>query len=55
MDRTQFTVPQCVYSTAVHILPLLAVLNQDIIIACTVHLYIYTPKVRTGFKEPRCL
>jgi len=43
MGRTHFTVPQCVYSTAVYILPLLAVLTQEVLSACTVHLYIYSP------------
>jgi len=53
MDRTAFTVPQCLYSTAIPLLPLWAVRPVQSLSACTVQLYIYYPY--RPCKEPQCL
>ena len=43
MDRTACTEPQCLYSTAIPLLPLWAVRSVQSLSACTVQLYIYSP------------
>ena len=43
MDRTACTEPQCLYSTAITLLPLWAVRPVQSLSACTVHLYLYSP------------
>ena len=43
MDRTACTEPQCLYSTAVPLLPLWAVRLVQSLSACTVELYLYSP------------
>ena len=43
MDRTACTEPQCLYSTAIPLLPLWAVLPVQSLSACTVQLYLYPP------------
>ena len=42
MDRTACTEPQCLYSTAIPLLPLWAVRPVQILSACTVQLYLYS-------------
>jgi len=55
MDRTACTEPQCLYSIAIHLLPLWAVRTLESLSACTVQLYLYSPMDRTTCTEPRCL
>jgi len=43
MDRTACTEPQCLYSTAIPLLPLWAVPSVQSLSACTVQLYLYSP------------
>jgi len=43
MDRTACTEPQCLYSTAILLLPLWAVRPVQSLSGCTVHLYLYSP------------
>jgi hypothetical protein len=43
MDRTACTEPQCLYSTAIPLLPLWAVRPLQSLSACTVQLYLYSP------------
>jgi len=43
MGRTVCTEPQCLYSRAVPLLPLLAVRPVQNLSACTVQLYLYSP------------
>jgi len=43
MGRTNCTEPQCLYSTAIHLLPLWAVRPVQNLSACTVQLYLYSP------------
>jgi len=43
MGRTACTDPQCLYSTAIPLLPLWAVRPVPSLSACTVHLYLYSP------------
>ena len=55
MGRTACTEPQCLYSTAIPLLPLLAVRPVQSLSACTVQLYLYSPIGRTACTEPQCL
>ena len=43
MDRTASTEPQCLYSTAIPVLPLWTVRPVQSLSACTVQLYLYSP------------
>jgi len=43
MGRTACTEPQCLYSRAIPLLPLWAVQPVQILSACTVQLYLYSP------------
>jgi len=43
MDRTACTEPQCMYSRAIPLLTLWTVQPVQILSACTVHLYLYSP------------
>src|SRR5215472_14032807 len=43
MGRTVCTEPQCLYSTAIPLLPLWAVRSVQSLSACTVQLYLYSP------------
>jgi len=43
MGRTACTEPQCLYSTAIPLLPLRTVLPVQSLSACTVQLYLYSP------------
>jgi len=43
MGRTACTEPQCLYSTAIPLLPLWAVGTVQSLSACTVELYLYSP------------
>ena len=43
MGRTACTEPQCLYSTAISLLPLWAVQTVQSLSACTVQLYLYSP------------
>ena len=43
MDRTACTEPQCLYSTAIPLLPLWAVRPVQSLSACTVQVYLYSP------------
>ena len=43
MDRTAFTEPQCLYSTAIPLLPLWTVRPVQSLSACTAQLYLYSP------------
>ena len=43
MGRTACTEPQCLYSTAIPLLPLWAVRPVQSLSACTVELYLYSP------------
>jgi len=43
IGRTACTEPQCLYSTAIPLLPLLAVRPVHSLSACTVELYLYSP------------
>jgi len=44
MSRTACTEPQCVYITAIPLLPLWAVRPVESLSACTVELYLYSPQ-----------
>ena len=44
MGRTACTEPQCLYSTAISLLPLWAVRPLQNLSACTVQLYLYSPQ-----------
>jgi len=55
MDRTACTEPQCLYSTAIPLLPLWSVRPVQSLSACTVELYLYNPMGRTASTEPKCL
>jgi len=43
MGRTTSTEPQCLYSTAITLLPLCAVQPVQSLSSCTVELYLYSP------------
>ena len=43
MGRTSCTEPQCLYSTAIPLLPLWAVRPVQSLSACTIQLYLYSP------------
>ena len=43
MGRTACTEPQCLYSTAIPLIPLWAELPVQSLSACTVQLYLYSP------------
>jgi len=43
IGRTACTEPQCLYSTAIPLLPLLTVLPVQSLSACTVEVYLYSP------------
>ena len=43
IGRTACTEPQCLYSTAIPVLPLLAVQTVQSLSACPVQLYLYSP------------
>ena len=43
MGRTACTEPQCLYSTAIPLLPLWTVQTVQSLSACTVQLYLYSP------------
>ena len=55
MDRTEYTQPQCLYSTAIPLLPLWTVRPVQSLSACTVQIYLYSPMDRTACTEPQCL
>jgi len=55
MGRTDCTEPQCLYSTAIPVLPLWAVPPVQSLSACTVQLYLYSPYGPYGHTEPQCL
>ena len=55
IGRTACTEPQCLYSTAIPLLPLWAVRPVQSLSACTVQLYLYSPMDRTACTEPQCL
>jgi hypothetical protein len=55
MGRTACTEPQCLYSRAIPLLPLWAVLPVQSLSACTVQVYLYSPIGRTACTEPQCL
>ena len=55
MGRTVCTEPQCLYSTAITLLPIWAVRPVQSLSACTVQLYLYSPMGRTVCTEPQCL
>jgi len=55
MGRTACTEPQCLYSTAITLLPLWAIQPVQSLCACTVQLYLYSPMGRTACTEPQCL
>ena len=44
MDRAVCTEPQCLYSTAIPLLPLWTVRSVQNLSACTVQLYLYSPQ-----------
>ena len=44
MVRTACTEPQCLYSTAIPLLPLWSILPVQSLSACTVQLYLYSPQ-----------
>ena len=44
MGHTACTEPQCLYSTAIPLLPLWAVQPVQTLSACTVQLYLYSPQ-----------
>ena len=48
MGRTAFRVPQCLYNTAITLLPLWAVRPVKSLSACTVQLYLYSPSTLNG-------
>jgi len=55
IGRTACTEPQCQYSIARPLLPLLAVRTVQSLSACTVQLYLYSPMGHTACTEPQCL
>jgi len=55
MGRTACTEPQCLYGTAIPLLPLWAVRPVQILSACTVELHLYTPMGLTACTEAQCL
>ena len=55
MGRTTFTEPQCLYSTAISLLPLWTVWPVQNLRACSVQPYLYPPMGRKAFREPQCL
>jgi len=52
MGRTACTEPQCLYSTAIPLFPLWAVLPVQSLSACTVQLYLYSPYGPYGLYRP---
>ena len=48
MGRTACTEPQCLYSTAIPLLPLWAVRPVQSLSACTIQLYLYSPYAPYG-------
>ena len=52
MGRTVCTEPQCLYSTAIPLLPLWAVRSVQSLSACTVQLYLYSPYGPYGLYRP---
>jgi len=55
MGRTACTEPQCLYSTAILLLPLWAVLPVQSHSARTVQQYLDSPMGRTACTVPQCL
>jgi len=55
MGRTACTEPQCLYSTAIPLLPLWTVRPVQNLSACTVQLYLYSPYGSYGRTEAQCL
>jgi len=55
IGRTACTEPQCLYSRAMPLFPLLAVRPVQSLSACTVQLYLYFPYWPTVCKEPQYL
>ena len=55
MDCTACTEPQCLYSTAIPLLPLWTVRPVQSLSACTVLLYLYSPMDFTTCTDPQCL
>ena len=55
MGSTACTEPQCLYSTAIPLLPLWAVRPVQSLSACTVQLHLYSHYGRTACTEPQCL
>jgi len=55
MSRTTFTEPQCLYSTAIPLLPLLAVQPVQGLSAVQQSYNSTPPMSRTAFTEPQCL
>jgi len=55
IGRTACTEPQCLCSTAIPLLTLLAVPPVQSLNACTVDLYFYSPYWPTACTEPQCL
>jgi len=55
MGLTDSTDTQCLYSTAITLLPLWAVRPVQRLSACTVQLFLYSPTGRTASTEPQCL
>ena len=55
MGCTDCAKPQCLYSTAIPLLPILAVQPVQSLSACTVQLYLYSPIGRTACTQPQCL
>ena len=53
--RETCTEPQCLYSTAISLLHLLAVRPVQNLSACKVQLYLFSPMVRSACTEPQCL
>jgi len=52
IGRTACTEPQCLYSTSIHLLPLLAVRPVQSLSACTVQLYLYSLYWPSGLYRP---
>jgi len=55
MGRKVFTETECLYSTAITLLPLWTVLPVKSLSAFTVQLKLFTPVGRTHCTEPQCL
>jgi len=55
IGRMACTEPQCLYSTAIPLLPLWAVRPVQTLSACTVELYSTPPIGRMACTEPQCL